>query len=325
LTDRGSQHNLRLTEPTFGYDEGKERRKIAMRFDLVDLQLFIAVADARSITAGARHANLALASASARIKGLETALGVALLKRGRRGVELTAAGESLLGHARIIICDVEAMRGDLAAYARGAKASVHLLANTAGLSEHLPKALAAFLREHPDINVDIEERESADIAAAIATGAADLGFAAEHALPDQVERFFFSEDRLALVAPRRGGWAGRRQIDFQELADQDFVGLTNSTALQVHIARHAARLGMRLRFRARLRDFDAICQMVAADVGVAVVPEAAARRCAGSMPITVIKIRDAWANRRLTICARHFNALPRPARQLVEHLRKAAM
>jgi DNA-binding transcriptional LysR family regulator len=165
---------------------------MAMRFDLVDLQLFIAVADSRSITGGALAVHLALASASARIKGLEAALGVQLLKRGRRGVGLTAAGESLLDHARIVIHDVDAMRGDLAAFASGAKASVQLLANTSGLSEHLPKALAAFLRDHRDINVDVEERESADIAAAIAAGVADLGFAAEHALPDNMERFLFS-------------------------------------------------------------------------------------------------------------------------------------
>ena len=295
-----------------------------MRFDLVDLQLFIAVADARSITAGALRAHLALASASARIKGLEAALGAALLKRGRRGIELTAAGESLLGHARLIIHNVEAMRGDLSAYASGARASVQLLANTSGLSEHLPKALASFLREHPDISVDVEERESTDIAAAIATGAADLGFAAEHALPDHLERFPFSEDRLMLVTARRGDFAGRRQIDFGELAGRDFVGLTGATALQTHIEKHAARLGMRLRFRARLRDFDAICQMVAADVGIAVVPEAAAKRCAASMPLAMIRIRDSWANRRLAICARSFKTLPRPAKQLVEHLRKTA-
>jgi DNA-binding transcriptional LysR family regulator len=293
-----------------------------MRFDLVDLQLFIAVADARSITQGALRAHLALASASARIKGLEAALGVTLLKRGRRGVELTAAGESLLDHARIVMHQVDAMRGDLAAFASGAKASVHLLANTSGLSEHLPKALAAFLREHPDINVDIEERESTDIAAAIVAGAADLGFAAEQALPEHVERFLFSEDRLTLVAARRGAFAGRRQIDFGEVTAYDFVGLTSSTALQSHIAKHAASLGARLRFRARLRDFDAICQMVAAGVGIAVVPEAAARRCARSMPIMMIKIRDPWANRRLAICARSFRTLPRPAKQLVEFLRK---
>jgi DNA-binding transcriptional LysR family regulator len=73
-----------------------------------------------------------------------------------------------------------------------------------------------------------------------------------------------------------------------------------------------------------LRDFDAICQMVAAGVGIAVVPEAAAKRCAQSMPIAMIRIRDAWANRKLVICARSFKTLPRPARQLVEHLRRLA-
>jgi DNA-binding transcriptional LysR family regulator len=295
-----------------------------MRFDLVDLALFVAVADSGSITQGALRAHLALASASARIKGLEAALGAVLLKRYRRGIELTQAGESLLGHARIIIHNIDEMRGDLVAYASGARASVHLLANTSGLSEHLPKALAVFLREHPDINLDVEERESADIAAAIASGAADLGFAAERALPDHFERFSFGEDRLVLVVPRRGNFAGRRQIDFLEVTDRDFVGLTNTTALQVHIAKHAARLGVRLRVRARLRDFDAICQMVAAGVGMAVVPEAAAKRCARSMPISIVKIRDAWANRKLVICARSFKTLPRPAKQLVEHLRRMA-
>ena len=293
-----------------------------MRFDLVDLQLFIAVADSGSITHGAMRANLALASASARIKGLEADLGVALLKRRRRGIELTAAGEALREHARLIMHNVEIMRGDLASFASGIRASVHLLANTSGLSEHLPRALASFLREHPDISLDVEERESTDIVTAIASGAADLGFAAEHALPDHFERFRFSEDRLMLVAPRRGDFANRRQIDFLEVTDHDFVALTNSTALQLHIAKHAARLGVRL--RARLRDFDAICQMVATGVGIAVVPEAAARRCAQSVPIALVSIRDAWANRKLAICARSFRTLPRPAKLLVEHLRKSA-
>ena len=294
-----------------------------MRFDLVDLRLFIAVADARSITGGADRAHLALASASARIKGLEEAFAVELFKRGRRGIALTAAGESLLDHARLIMHNVEAMQGELATFASGQRADVQLLANTVGLAEHLPKALAAFLRDHPDINVDVEERESTDIAAAIASGAADLGFAAEHALPDTMERFVFGADRLMLVAPRRGPFASRRQVDFTELAGHDFVGLTQATALQVHIGKHAARLGMRLHFRARLRDFDTICQMVAGGVGIAVVPEAAARRCARTMPITVVTLRDAFANRKLVICARSFKALPRPAKLLVDHLRKA--
>ncbi len=295
-----------------------------MRFDLVDLQLFVAVAETRSITAGAARVYLALASASERIKGLEETLGVALLKRGRRGVELTSAGESLLDHARIVLHNIDALRGDLASFASGAQASVHLLANTSGISEYLPRALAAFLAGHPRISIDVEERESGEIARAIASGAADLGLAAEHALPEGIERIPFSEDRLVLAVPRADELASRRQVDFRDVVSRDFVGLITSSALHAHVSGHAARLGARLRFRARLNNFDAIGQMVAAGIGVAVMPEIAARRCARSMKIAVVRIRNSWADRQLAICARSFKALPKPAQQLVEHLRKAA-
>jgi DNA-binding transcriptional LysR family regulator len=295
-----------------------------MQFDLVDLRLFVAVADDRSITHGAARVHLALPSASARIKAMEETLGIALLKRGRRGVELTAAGENLLGHARVIVHNFETMRGDLTAFARGLRGSVHLLTNTSGLSEYLPKLLAAFLQEHPHVNIDVEERESTEIANAITSGAADLGLAAEHALPDGIERIAFSEDRLVLVAARNDEVARRRQIDFSEVVGRDFVGLTAASALHAHIAGHAARLGVRLSYRARLNNFDTIGQMVAAGIGIAVMPEVAAKRCARSMRISIVRIRDPWANRKLAICARSFKALPRPAQQLVEHLRRAA-
>lgn len=295
-----------------------------MRFDLVDLQLFVAVAETRSITAGAARVHLALASASERIKGLEQTLGVALLKRIRRGVELTSAGESLLDHARIVLHNVDALRGDLASFASGARASVHLLANTSTISEYLPRTLAAFLADHPRISIDVEERESAEIARAIASGAADLGLAAEHALPDGIERIPFSEDRLVLVVPRQDELASRRLVDFRDVVSRDFVGLITSSALHAHVSGHAARLGARLRFRARMNNFDAIGQMVAGGIGVAVMPEIAARRCARSMKIAVVKIRDVWADRRLAICARNFRELSKPAQQLVEHLRRSA-
>jgi DNA-binding transcriptional LysR family regulator len=295
-----------------------------MRFDLVDLRLFVAVADARSITHGAERSALALASASARIKGMEAALGVALLRRQRRGVELTAAGESLLAHARIVLANVEALQGDLAAYARGVKAHVHMLANTAGISEHLPKVLAAYLVRNPDISINVEERESPQIGQAIASGAADLGLAAAHVVPDSLEKFLFCDDRLVLVVPPGDALAGRRALDFRDVTGRDFVGLSDGSALQDHIASHAARTGQRLRLRARLKMFDGVCQMVEAGVGVAVMPEVAARRAARTMKLAVVRLRDDWTRRQLVVCARSFRALPRPAQQLSQYLRDSA-
>ena len=141
-----------------------------MRFDLVDLRLFLHVAEARSITHGAERANLALASASARIRNMEQALGVDLLVRDRRGVSLSPAGQCLVEHARLIGQQVEHLRGELGTFARGVAGSVRLLSNTAAFSEHLPRLIASFLAANPSISVDLEERESADIAEAIASG-----------------------------------------------------------------------------------------------------------------------------------------------------------
>ena len=82
-----------------------------MRFDLTDLRLFRDVVETGSITRGAERSHLALASASARIRGMEALLDVPLLKRGRRGVQPTDAGRSLLDHARIVLQQIETMRG----------------------------------------------------------------------------------------------------------------------------------------------------------------------------------------------------------------------
>ena len=295
-----------------------------MRFDLVDLQLFIAIAETRSITAGAGRVHLALASASERIKGLELALGVALLKRGRRGVELTSAGESLLDHARVVIHNVEALQGDLASFASGARASVHLLANTSGLSEYLPKALATFLAAYPRISVDVEERESGDIARAIAAGAADLGLAAEHALPEGIERITFSEDRLVLVVPRQDELANRRQVDFGRSGQPRFRRSDHLERVACpcqrpcgEARRPAALPRPAEQFRCHRPDGGGRHRRCR-DAGSGGAP------FRGRIKIGGVRIRDDWANRRLVICARSFKALAKPAQQLVEHLRKAA-
>jgi DNA-binding transcriptional LysR family regulator len=292
-----------------------------MRFDLVDLKLFLHVAEAQSITHGAERANLALASASARIRGMEDALGVPLLIRNRRGVVLSPAGQCLLEHARLIVQQVERLRGDLGGFARGVAGSVRLLSNTSALSEHLPRTIAAFLAAHPEISVDLEERESADIGQAIASGAADIGIASEVAIPEGLEVFPFRDDRLVLAVPRGDRLGGGGPTRLAGIIEREFVGLPRECALQRHIAGHAARLGATMKVRARVNGFDAVCRMVEGGVGVAIVPETAARRCRRAMKIDVVGLRDPWARRRLAICVRSLKALPVGARRLVEHLR----
>ncbi|TIN71090.1 MAG: LysR family transcriptional regulator, partial [Mesorhizobium sp.] len=214
-----------------------------MRFDLTDLRLFLLVAERGSITHGAELAGLALASASARIKGMEESLGAPLLERRRRGVVPTAAGQALLHHARAVQNQIEAMTGDLGAYATGLRARVRLMANTAATSALLRDMLPAFLVAHPGIDIDLDERPSHEIAEAVASGAADLGIAATWAGLSHLEQKPFFIDRLMVIAARDWPDLEGNTTNLGDLLGEAFVGLSAGHPLQEHITRQAARLG----------------------------------------------------------------------------------
>lgn len=294
-----------------------------MHFDLTDLRLFVAVADAGSITAGAAACALSLAAASARLRQLEAQAGVGLLARGRRGVQLTPAGRALLRHARQIGGDVSRLRGELAEYADGQRATVCLLANTAALGEWLPERVADFLVAHPTLDLALVERGSVQAADAVREAAADLAVVADHASRRELQGSVLGQDRLVLACALGHALAGRGAVRLQDLFEHDFLGLAGDSALQRHIMAHAAEAGGRMHWRAHVPGMDALCRMVARGAGLAIVSESAARRSAAGAQLAVVALDEAWAQRTLWLVARDFAALPLPARQLADWLRAA--
>ena len=296
---------------------------MAERFDLTDLRLFLHVADASNITHGALRANMTLASASERIRDMEIDLGTPLLVRKRRGVELTAAGTALLHHARLVIQQLEHMRGELNDYAKGLRAQVHVRSNTMGISVFLPARLARFLSAHPNIDVDLEEGRSRDIVRAVAAGKVEIGIVAEGLeAASELETMPVGEYRFVLVVPLRHELARRRKIPFKEVLDYDLVGLRADTAWQSFLNEQATRAGKRSKLRVRLDGFDSICRLVENRIGLAVVPEQIARRW--TQKLRVIPLDETWALRHLTLCVRKLASLPPHARSLVTYLTEPA-
>jgi DNA-binding transcriptional LysR family regulator len=226
----------------------------------------------------------------------------------------------LVRHARAVLQQLERLRGELGQYARGLKSRVRLLGNTAALNEFLPEVLAAFLPRHRNIDIELEERPSEEIVRAVAEGRAEIGIAADTVDLAGVEAYPFRLDRLVLALPRGHALGSRRGIAFREVLGEDFVGLSSGSALQAHIDRHAARAGRRLKQRVRVGGFDALCRLVERGVGLAVLPETAARRCRRTMAIRFVRLTDDWALRNLKVCVRRLDALPRHARALVAAL-----
>src|SRR5450830_348815 len=172
---------------------------LSNRLDLHDLRLFLHVAETGSITAGAERSHLALASASARIRSMEEALGIALLMRQRRGVQLTDAGRALLHHARTVQQQMDRLRDDMSEYAQGLKGHIRLLCNTAAITEFLPEALSIFLERNPCIDIDLEERLSHEIVQAVIDGLADIGIVADSVNTGPLQTLPFRQDQLMAV------------------------------------------------------------------------------------------------------------------------------
>jgi DNA-binding transcriptional LysR family regulator len=291
-----------------------------MRFDLTDLKLFLHVVEAGSITAGAERMHLAVAAASTRIRNMEIELGTPLLNRERQGVQPTPAGRTLVHHARQMLQQAERMRAELGEYADGLKGHVRLLSNTNALSEFLPEPLSKFLASHPQVNIDLEERLSDEIVAAVADGKADIGIVAGTEDVTGLEVFPFRVDRFVLVTSTEHRLATATQIAFADTLDNDFIGTDRASSLQRFLSDKAERIGRRLKLRVQLRSFDAVCRMVECNVGVGVVPESTAVRSKRTMKLHVIELTDEWALRNLMICVRSLRDLPIYAQDLVKHL-----
>lgn len=212
------------------------------------------------------------------------------------------------------------MRGELQQFGAGLRGHIRLLSNTAALSEYLPDALAEYLPRHPKLSVSVEERSSQEIVHAIRGKTADFGIVADSVGLDGLEQMPFREDWLIAVAAVDHSLAARERVAFAELVDADFIGMTDGSALQVHLADQAKALGKRIDYRVQLKSFDAICRLIERGVGIGIVSRHAALRAQQTMQIRLIELTDPWAHRRLTICARSFDELPKYTREFIAFL-----
>lgn len=287
--------------------------------DLVSLALFARVAETHSITKAAEAGHIALAAASRRLSLLEHQYGVQLLVRNARGAELTPAGRAVLYHARLILSQVNQMQAEVEEYARGGKGHVRIQASASATSQFLPEDLARFARVAPEVAIALEERYSGEIVQALLQGATDIGVVMEGTPTEGLQTFEYRSDHLVAVVPRAHALRGR-SVAFSAMLDFDFVALDGATAITRLLTDQAAAAHKHMRLRVQVKDFAALCKMVEAGLGIGVLPDGAARPFAGALKLRLMRLTDAWAERRMFVCVRNYQSLPAIARNLVDHL-----
>lgn len=280
-------------------------------YDLTTLALFRSVAETGSIAHAAAQAGLVPSAVSRRIADLEAHVGTALLRRHRRGVEVTQAGRDLLGHAEVLGHAVARMEADMAAHATGRRGAIRVAANSSAISQFLPEDLAEFVAARPDVQIALTEMNSLEVLDAVRADRADLGVFSGLTEAPGLVTLPYRRDTLVVVTPADHPLARRPDLTLAEIAAEPFVALQSGSSIQAFLDRRAKDLGARIHTQVAVQSFDGVRRMVQARLGIAVLPFGAVEPYLDATRIAMVPLNETWATRDLLIAMRD-RAAPGP-------------
>ena len=290
-----------------------------MHFDLVDMKLFVHVAESNSLTHGAEQSYMSLPAASMRIKNVEQKLGTKLLYRHSQGVTITPAGLAFLHYSLMTMESIERLMGEMQDYANGVKGLLRVFVDTNSI-EFLPSVLSVFLATHPDVSIDLKERLGHDVVHAVCDGSTDVGIIAGDVPAEDLQVLPYRRDRLVLATAIHHALSAREAISFDDTLEYDYIGLVEGSAIQAFVSQAAKEIRRPLKIRIQVGNCEAMCRMIEANIGVGILPESVARRHEKNMSVRILALRDDWATRNLQICVRNIDLLPTFAKELIELL-----
>ena len=295
-------------------------KSLVRRLDLITLQLFVAVFEEGTLTRAAAREAIAVSAASKRLMELEQVLGVSLFVRRAKGMDLTAAGETLLHHARQMLFNVEKMGLELGEHSHGVRGYVRMLANLSAIIQFLPEDLRDFSQRHPEVKTDLEERPSNGVVQGVLDGVADLGICSSDTDTKGLPSVTYRHDKLVVLMPADHPLATRESLAFSETLDSDYVGLHAASSINMRTHAAAREAGKMLRLRIHVPGFDAMCRMVQANMGIGILPQKAYELFGRALGLHAVPLTDAWSDRSLILVVRDVAQLSPVSRLLFDAL-----
>lgn len=267
---------------------------------LLDLRIFLAVAETGSLTQAAKRMHTSLSAASTRMQKLEDILGCRLFDRSAKGIALTHAGEVLREHAAEVLAGMDKLQTAMAVFSREDARHLRVAGNYNASIGTIPDVIARFLAKRPNAVVEHVQMASEDVVAAVAMGGADIGICAYDQSFQGVAFEPFCEYRLYVIVPEGHPLAGRDEVDFEETLDYPFVALRDS-AMQNFIFERIRDCGRTIEPRVRTTSVETLCDYVERGVGLAVLTGLAFERLRGRDSVRAVAIRNEWAQREMRI------------------------
>lgn len=268
--------------------------------ELYQLEYFLEAARQRSFTRASERLHLAQAALSEQMRKLETELGTPLFHRGRRETVLTPAGETLRIHAEELVDRAKAAHQAVKDFIglRGGRLSIGAIPSVSACL--LPASIATFRKRHPLVELSLHEGTSEEVARWVESGRVEVGIVQHPTMNGSFEESLLFTEPFLLLLPKGHAAANQRSLSLSKFAHESFVfykGRAHDTAIT---ACRAA--GFEPRIACESSELDTVRSLVAAGLGVALLPQLAVRQ--RTKGCAVVSLQGESVHRKVVLLSR---------------------
>ncbi|MGE6783728.1 LysR family transcriptional regulator [Ensifer adhaerens] len=289
-----------------------------MNITLRQLRAFIAVAELGQFNIAARNLHLTQSAVSILIRDLEREIGVRLFDRHTRMVSLTLVGQEFLPQARKILKDLELAVGDVRDNATLKRGQVTIAAAIVLAATVVPPIIARFLNKYPEISVNIRDMPEEQITPALKRHEVDIAIGTLSEEDPEIAATRLLSDKLMLVCREDHRFAKRKSVRWAELKDETLITLAASNPLRNIVEHNLMRVVPNYRPTYEVRFSTTAISMIAAGMGVSILPENSGQ-LASAVGVTTVDLIDPVVMRDVSLLQRRHHSLSPAA----EHLKAA--
>ena len=289
--------------------------------DFDGVQAFVAIAELGGFGRAARQLHITQTALTRRLQKLEAYLGLQLVERTTRRVELSSVGREFLPQARGIVQEmtraVERLK-DISSHGRG-----HFtLACVPSMTSHvLPDVIRRYAQRHPDNRIRLLDASSHEVREAVLNGQAEMGIAVQGERHPDLQELVLFEDPLAFICRSPHPLQDRRSVSWSDMRETDLIVVSSFMATRIFMDYQLAKRGLRLNGNYEVQHHATAINLVAAGVGSAILPSSTFQ--AGDRPqVHKIPIVRPSVKRKMTLLRRKHGGLSPAAEVFYEMLRK---
>jgi DNA-binding transcriptional LysR family regulator len=290
-----------------------------MNFDLADLRAFLAVSDLGSFRAAAEILHLSQSAVSRRVDKLEDALGVELLTRTTRKIELTTIGRTFVHKARNVMLELESALIGIQDVAERLSGEVTLACVPSAVGYFLPSVFNEYHKRYPGIRIRVLDESSSDVLLAVTRGDADFGVTYVGTQESDIHFLPLIEEAFVLACPSEHPLAKSKVVAWKDINEHGYIALAQGSGNRFLVDQALAGSLERPRWFCEVSHVPALVSLVMAGLGVGVVPRMALPPD-GHEGLAAIPLVEPKVSRKLGLISRRGRPLPAAAQILYDML-----